>query len=380
MPRYLRLVEMTALALLGAFLLYSLITPLDPDRRVEIYVFLATASAYVAFFLHYAFVRFMRQGWFHYLQTTFALLLALEIGLILPEIIPALDLLLALGVISAAVLGGRRLSLYVALVSSALMLALSSTYAPDSAAGLVTLLRVVVFGGLAVLVCAVMDRIAEQGQEALLAAEQQKSQLEALHELASIVGSSLDFQEVLQLALDKTLQALSMDAGLVALLDKDERELQVSAQRGFTEETARQIMATRLSVGQGLAGLAVAERRPTFSEDMANDPRVVMTNIRNAGFRSYISIPLNTDAKVFGVLSVVARARHSPDDQELAFLQAIGRQVGLAVQRAQLYEQATRRLNQLSALNEVAHGITSPLEMTEVLQTVYEQVVRLTNN
>ncbi|MBI1801465.1 MAG: GAF domain-containing protein, partial [Chloroflexi bacterium] len=124
----------------------------------------------------------------------------------------------------------------------------------------------------------------------------------------------------------------------------------------------------------------VAERRPTFSEDMANDPRVVMTNIRNAGFRSYISIPLNTDTKVFGVLSVVARARHSPDDQELAFLQAIGRQVGLAVQRAQLYEQATRRLNQLSALNEVAQGITSPLEMTEVLQTVYEQVVRLTNN
>lgn len=384
---YLRYVERAAWLLWLAFLVFSLLSPLAPERRIQVFVFAATTSLYLYLLFRQLFPRFFDRLWFQYLHLPASMFQILSAVWLLEVFRPLQDMVIGLVVVIGALMGGRRLGLYTALLGSLLIMLDETVFNPNSAAPMLFIMRLTIYSTLTLLVWTLMDSERRHWQEITAVAEQhalemtqQSREMQVLHELVTTIGSSLDLSEVLRMALIQTITALQMDAGLVALLEDETQLIRVVEHHGLPAEVAETLRALPLRVGQGMAGLAVQEGKPLFSDDIAGDPRVQRKQLANAGYQSYICIPLKAGAQVFGVMTVVALAARSSTPRELTFVEAIGEQIGLAIQRARLFQQARRRLAQLSVLNQVGQAINTELELPQVLQTVYEQVVSLTGD
>jgi GAF domain-containing protein len=78
-------------------------------------------------------------------------------------------------------------------------------------------------------------------------------------------------------------------------------------------------------------------------------------------------LPLISRNRVLGVLVVAGLLRAGPDVLDL--LTAIGSQIGAAIERARLYQEAQQRSEDLAVLNEITRAVTSSLELDRVLTT-----------
>jgi two-component system NtrC family sensor kinase len=78
-------------------------------------------------------------------------------------------------------------------------------------------------------------------------------------------------------------------------------------------------------------------------------------------------VPLISRNRVLGVLAIAGLTRTGPDAIDL--LTAIGSQIGAAIERARLYQDAQQRSEDLAVLNEITRAVTSSLELDRVLTT-----------
>jgi signal transduction histidine kinase len=159
----------------------------------------------------------------------------------------------------------------------------------------------------------------------------------ALFEAGRAVTASLDVRETIRVIMEAARSVLGVDSCSIARIDAARDELVTVASLDLPPEMVSRI---RLRVGEGIAGLAVRERRPIQSADIADDPRVRYPQVSQAsGFRSMLAAPLRIGDHVIGAISVLRRQarRFSPDEEQL--LVALADQAAIALEHARLYTQ-----------------------------------------
>src|SRR3989454_757693 len=96
----------------------------------------------------------------------------------------------------------------------------------------------------------------------------------------------------------------------------------------------------RIKVGEGIGGLALRERRPVQSRDLAEDPRVRYAQLPLAsGLRSMLVAPLRVGDRAIGVISVFRRDVHEFSAGEEELLLALADQAAIALEHARLYRE-----------------------------------------
>jgi signal transduction histidine kinase/ligand-binding sensor domain-containing protein len=193
-------------------------------------------------------------------------------------------------------------------------------------------------------------------------------ELAALNAVAGVVNRSLDLDETLNDALDKTLQVTGIEAGGVYLLDEEARVLNIAAQRGLDPELVENV--DRLRVGEGFSGHVVETGQPLIVRDIATDARLTRMSAREGGFHSLAVVPLSSKGKVLGSLFAMTRGFREFSDEEVQLLTSIGNQIGVAVENARLFGAEQRRAEQFWLMNEVGRHITSIMDIDELLQTI----------
>jgi signal transduction histidine kinase/DNA-binding NarL/FixJ family response regulator/HAMP domain-containing protein len=222
-------------------------------------------------------------------------------------------------------------------------------------------------------------------------------ELATLNGITAAVSGSLDLEETLSQALDKTLSMLEVEAGSLLLLEPDGETLTMYVSRGLSDEFMAAVHPVRL--GEGLSGQAAAQGRP-IALDMAeyiHEPyaqRLIPHLIRE-GIQTLASTPIMHKGRALGAMTLVSKRLRPfpPAEQEL--LAGIGRQVGVAVENARLYERAqqellerkraeeelrrvveerARRYRELALLNRVITATTSRLEPKAVLEAVCREL------
>jgi len=90
--------------------------------------------------------------------------------------------------------------------------------------------------------------------------------------------------------------------------------------------------------------------------------------------RAALAAPIKVRDQVIGVLDLqeTDHPREWTDD-DIALVQAISDQVGQALETARLFEEATRRAEQMATLNRIGLDLAAGLEMERVLQSLHEQ-------
>jgi len=175
----------------------------------------------------------------------------------------------------------------------------------------------------------------------LFQAEQRGRQVaEALQEVGRVVNTSLDLDNVLPLILEQLAQVIQYDSSAVLLFDDD--RLEMRAGRGFPNIEA----ALRLSFAadeDNLPSAVMRARHPLVIGDIQSDQRW-QPDPQVTHIRGWIGAPLIVQDRVVGVLAVDScqPEAYNQEDGQLVF--AFAGQAAVAIQNAQLYEQAQREI------------------------------------
>ena len=195
-----------------------------------------------------------------------------------------------------------------------------------------------------------------------------KRELAALNAIAAVVSQSLDLNEILNAALDKSLEVMGVEAGGIYLLDEATAMLHVAVYRGFEPDFVKEI--DHAPVGEPFSGMVVQTGVPVIVPDITKDPRLRRPAVRASKFRSLAVAPLSSKGKNLGTLFTVTHGVREFSDQELQLLTAIGQQIGVAIGHARLFEAEQRRAEEFRAITKVSHHITSILPVNELLSDI----------
>jgi PAS domain S-box-containing protein len=163
-------------------------------------------------------------------------------------------------------------------------------------------------------------------------------ELSALYAISEVMTRPLDLDKVLQLALGRAIEVAGMDSGGILLLDPSINELSLRAHQGGSPELIRAVSHTKADEGlmpRMLNSVSVIE-------DLSEVTKGRRVAIEKEGLQSLVSIPLKAKASPLGVMVLASRSRRTFAPQELELLAAIGNEVGLAVDRANLQAQELR--------------------------------------
>ena len=161
-------------------------------------------------------------------------------------------------------------------------------------------------------------------------------ELLALSRVSAAVSGLRDLDAILNVALDTVLEIMDGSIGGILLLDEQTQTLSYQVYRGLSDKYAKEM---RLSIGEGIAGRVAQTGKALLAEDISTDPRAAWLVLVSAeGLKAFISVPLKAKDAVLGVLNVAShQPRHFTED-DMHLLHAIGDQLGIAIEEAELYE------------------------------------------
>ena len=156
--------------------------------------------------------------------------------------------------------------------------------------------------------------------------------LSVLYQVGSVIHSTLEPQEALQLIVNQAIGLMRAASGSVVLINPTNGFLEIHAAQGLPANAAE----LKLRVGEGITGWVARTGRPARVGDVRSDPRYVQLRQE---VRSELAVPLEVAGELRGVLNVDADRldAFSAEDQEL--LEALAVQAARVIHNTWIYEQ-----------------------------------------
>ncbi|MFN8222916.1 MAG: GAF domain-containing protein [Gaiellales bacterium] len=199
--------------------------------------------------------------------------------------------------------------------------------------------------------------------------------LALLTRTTEVVNSSLDLQEVMEAIAHEVAAALETDACFVYLYDEGTDELVLRATHGTA--VADETIAPRMRRGEGITGVAAAERTPVMIPSRAHlDPRFkAFPNLREDEYESILAVPILARDVLEGALNVRTISARAFSEAEIELLTAIASQVGQSIEHAKLFAQTRRRVEELEALARISEAVSESLYLEESLEAIVTTTV-----
>ncbi len=199
-------------------------------------------------------------------------------------------------------------------------------------------------------------------------------ELSILNAISQAVNESIDFDEILNRSLDKIVEMTNIQAVGIYLLEKKTGELVYAAHRGFSMAFTKGMK--RLKLGEGATGKAALTGEPLFIDDYPSYPEAIPFAIEE-GLKSLAVVPIKSREKIYGTLNIALKEQHtfSPSTQNL--FHSIGQIISGAFERASLYSENVRRLEEQKTLYAIGQEIVSKLELQVILKKIIQSAIEL---
>ncbi len=163
--------------------------------------------------------------------------------------------------------------------------------------------------------------------------------LRQLQEISALLNSSLDHATIRKRAIEAATLLMNAEAGSLLLLDEDAGELYFDVAHG---EKGKAVSLARLRHGQGIAGHVARTGEAIIVNDVQHDARFFRHVDQTSGFvtRSMVCVPVTAHGRLLGVLQAINHKHgDSFSEGDLENFVALGHQVGIAIENANLYEE-----------------------------------------
>lgn len=197
------------------------------------------------------------------------------------------------------------------------------------------------------------------------------AELAAQYAIAANINQTLDLDAMLNTALRNMLSVLDMISGSVFLLDRDTDALKLQAHLAqSTQEIAAYPLFERISED------AIAQQTPVVL-DLSDYSEEELPAFIVEELKTLVSVPLSSKGNALGALTLGANSKDFVQSRQLDLLTGIGRQIGVAVENAYLYQDTEDWVAQLSSLHRATVSLASTLDPAEIFQEIARQAARL---
>ena len=203
-----------------------------------------------------------------------------------------------------------------------------------------------------------------------------------LGEIAASITSLRDPSAVLTRAVAEAKRLLEAEHVVIHQVRSGTRELADYRESLGAGPDAPPIDDTTVSIGQGIAGRAVAEGRVAWTGDYLADESFAHTDradewIKRYAYSSQMSAPLIADSEPLGAISAYSSRVEAFDQDDAQLLGALASQAAIVLGNARLYEELERRIEAQRSLGEIATRITAIRDPGDILQLTLDEAVRL---
>ncbi len=165
-------------------------------------------------------------------------------------------------------------------------------------------------------------------------------ELGALNLLAAELSEANATEGVLRRSLARVTESIGLDAGWI-LTSPDGVESGVICHTGLAEEAVRSLEEIDLSSCS--CGRAYTRKAPVVDGADTACPVQGLPLAGGAPIRSHVAVPLIAQSRVLGLLYVASPGSDSFSSEDLNLLSAMGYQLGVAVENAELWEELSRK-------------------------------------
>ncbi|MBI4610290.1 MAG: GAF domain-containing protein [Candidatus Rokubacteria bacterium] len=193
------------------------------------------------------------------------------------------------------------------------------------------------------------------------------------------VTSTLDLTERMRRVAREAARALGADMVGAFLADPEEKYLHPIAGYHVPKQLLGPFMTFPIPIkGHRLLEEAWEHHRPVYSSDAEADPRVDPETLRRFPQRSVLFCPMIVKGQPVGGLFVTWwEAEHHFTPEELDLVEAIGRQVGIAIENARLFQEAEHQLQEMTGLHRIAQSMSTLTDIRETYGRLTRQVAEL---
>ncbi|MCW5852829.1 MAG: SpoIIE family protein phosphatase [Anaerolineae bacterium] len=209
------------------------------------------------------------------------------------------------------------------------------------------------------------------------AIDRRVAELHTLKSVAETLNQSVDVGEAIDAVLAEVSALLSVSTGWVFLLDDADNFIPVDAiglPPALAEDDWRELRRgpeceCQWQLHTGQLKRAVNIVKCSRLEEASGDTR---------GLRYHASIPIRARKRVLGILNLTGPSQEIFRGADLQVLEAIGDQLGMAIERARLLEIArSRRIREQEVLLRISHGLLSSLDPAQVTELVVTEAANV---
>ncbi len=198
--------------------------------------------------------------------------------------------------------------------------------------------------------------------------------LAALHETTLALMNRLEVADLLSAIVTRAAQLLGTEHGYVYLINSAKNVLERKVGVGIFAHS----LGFRMQPGQGLAGIVWQTEEPLVINDYVTwPPRVPTPGIRQNIIQAVMGVPLMSGQHIAGVIGLAYDIESGRifGESEVELLEGFAQLASIAMDNAQLFEQADQRTLQIQALYRADEEIYRHLETHEVLQALVDVAV-----
>jgi signal transduction histidine kinase len=156
----------------------------------------------------------------------------------------------------------------------------------------------------------------------------------SLGQVAEEVTSELELGRVLPKIMAIAVDIVGTDAGIIALLDESRNTVTYP----HLHDLPAELTSITASMSEGVSAQVISTGQPSIIDDYKTNPRALEAFVQ-AGLTSIATVPIQSSDRTFGALSVLTIGRSKGfAERDVAILMAIGRQAGISIENAYLYE------------------------------------------
>ena len=188
-------------------------------------------------------------------------------------------------------------------------------------------------------------------------------QLNVLHTVSSVLGSSLEPEVLLRGTLAALIKYVRADSGVVFLREADERPMTIAAVEGLTitDDAHGSLLELYSRIVPLMNG------KPLVLEPLPESARRVLAVNLLSEVRGLACTQLVLKGKALGAIFLFSNAGTPLPKQQTELLSTICNQLTVALENARFYLETKKSAAQLSFVYNLGHNLMTSLEMDELL-------------
>jgi diguanylate cyclase (GGDEF)-like protein len=196
--------------------------------------------------------------------------------------------------------------------------------------------------------------------------------LHTLNEIGRVLSSTLDLLSLFETIYDQVSRVMDTTLFFIGLVQPERHVISLP----YFREEGTLHTDQEVPLGNSVTSLVIERNlRLLFNTDAeylefaeANGlPEILIGDEENLPSLSQIFVPLNTDNRSIGALSVQSTRTHAYQPEDMQTLSVIASQAAVAIANASLFAQTQTNLDQMRAMLDVAQKINGSLELSTVL-------------